>query len=63
MKNKRSRYAKNDEELTGLRNVQGAPETSFDMLNKYGTYEIQPTSETDNEYPKIAQGVAKKEKK
>ena len=60
MKNKHNRFAKKGDELTGIRNVQGRPETSFDMLNKYGTYEIQPTSDTDNEYPQIAQGEAKK---
>lgn len=30
-------------------------ETAFDMVNKYGTYNIQPTADTDNEYPAIAQ--------
>ncbi len=34
------------------------PETPKEMVNKYGTYEIQPTSETDNEFPTIAQGLA-----
>ena len=34
----------------------GEPETAFDMVNKYGTYEIQPTADTDNEFPTIAQG-------
>ncbi len=39
------------------------PETSLEMVNKYGTYEIQPTSETDNEFPTIAQELPKKAKK
>ena len=39
------------------------PETPSEMVNKYGTYEIQPTSETDNEFPTIAQGLSKKAKK
>lgn len=39
------------------------PETPSEMVNKYGTYEIQPTSETDNEFPTIAQGLSKKVKK
>ena len=42
-----------------LRNVQGQPETAEDMVNKYGTYNIQPTADTDNSFPKIAQGFAK----
>ncbi|MBQ3816753.1 MAG: hypothetical protein II802_00590 [Clostridia bacterium] len=32
------------------------PESSFQLINKYGTYEIQPTADTDNQYPAIAQG-------
>ena len=29
---------------------------AFDMINAYGTYEIQPPADTDNQYPAIAQG-------
>lgn len=43
--------------------VEGEPETSFDMVNKYGRCEIQPTCETQNEWPAIAQGVPKNYKK
>lgn len=32
---------------------------SFELVNKYGTYNIQPTSATENAFPKIAQGLAK----
>ena len=39
------------------------PETPSEMVNKYGTYEIQPTGETDNEFPTIAQALPKKAKK
>lgn len=42
-------------------NISGQPRTVFDMLNKYGTYNIQPTSDNENEYPKIAQGISKDE--
>lgn len=42
--------------------IDGQPETAYDMVNKYGTYEIQPTSDTDNEYPAIAQGFNKRNK-
>ncbi len=42
--------------------INGQPETAYDMVNKYGTYEIQPTSDTDNEYPAIAQGFNKRNK-
>ena len=34
----------------------------FDMVNKYGTYNIQPTSQTENSFPHIAQGLPKKRK-
>ncbi len=34
-----------------------APDSSFDLVNKYGTYEIQPTADTDNPFPHIAQGL------
>lgn len=31
------------------------PETSWQMINSYGTYNIQPTSNTPNDFPAIAQ--------
>lgn len=37
------------------------PETVWEQINKYGTYNIQPTADTDNAYPEIAQGLAKTE--
>ena len=33
-----------------------APKTSFELVDKYGTYEIQPTADTTNSFPTIAQG-------
>lgn len=42
-----------------LRNVQGNPDNAEDMVNKFGTYNIQPTADTDNEFPEIAQGLPK----
>lgn len=41
-----------------VRSVEGQPGTVPEMLNKYGTYNIQPTADTDNPYPAIAQGLA-----
>ena len=35
--------------------------TADEMVLKYGTYEIQSTADTDNEFPKIAQGLARKD--
>ena len=37
----------------------GMLETAFEMVNRYGTYEIQATSDTENMYPAIAQGFNK----
>ncbi len=38
----------------------GNPEDAEDMVNQYGTYNIQPTADTENEFPAIAQGLGKK---
>lgn len=40
--------------------VYGVPETAFEAVNRFGTYEIQATADTVNEYPAIAQGFNKK---
>lgn len=42
-------------------NVVSQPETVYELINKYGTYEIQPTADSDNDFPKIAQGLPKQE--
>lgn len=39
------------------------PETPLEMVNKYGTYEIQPTAETEKAFPTIAQGFPEKREK
>ena len=41
----------------------GWPHSEDDVINKYGTYEIQDTADTDNRYPLIAQGMPEKAKK
>ncbi len=35
----------------------GQPEDAFDLINKYGTYNIQPTNEQENAFPAIMQGL------
>ena len=40
-----------------------SPEFPYEMVNKYGTYEIQSTAETENSFPTIAQGLPKHRKK
>lgn len=34
--------------------VFGQPESCADLVNKYGTYNIQPTADTENPFPLIA---------
>lgn len=43
--------------------VFGQPESCYDVVNKYGTYNIQPTADTSNEYPAISHGLSKEERK
>lgn len=51
-------FMNNKDKLTiSSNNYNDAPDTSFDLINKYGTYEIQPTADTDNPFPKIAHGL------
>ena len=35
----------------------GQPEDCNDLINKYGTYNIQPTADSDNTFPLIAPGL------
>ncbi len=35
------------------------PETPLEIINAYGTYEIQATADTDADFPCIAQGLGK----
>ncbi len=57
-KNKKILSDKDFKALTGISSLsnKGMPETASEMVNFYGTYEIQATAETDNQYPAIAQG-------
>lgn len=43
--------------------IYGQPETTQELLHKYGTYEIQPTQDSENEFPKIATGLPRKPEK
>jgi len=40
--------------------VFGSPEDCCEYVNKYGTYNIQPTADSDYEFPAIAHGLPKK---
>ena len=50
---------KKDLETPFLMPIGGSPETAEEMINKYGTYEIQPTADSDHVFPAIAQGLPK----
>lgn len=39
----------------------GQPDDCLDVVNKYGTYNIQPTADTENTFPTIAQGLPQAE--
>ena len=53
---------KQNKNTAGFSN-SGEPYDSFDLVNMYGTYNIQPTADHGNEYPAIAQGLSKAENK
>lgn len=40
--------------------VPGTPESAAETVNKYGTYNVQDTADTENAFPKIAHGLPKK---
>jgi len=40
-----------------VKSPASTPETSGQMINSYGTYNIQPTADTPNDFPAIAQGT------
>ena len=37
--------------------IQGDMPDSMELVNRYGTYEIQPTADSQNFFPTIAQGT------
>ena len=48
---------KNKNKISKSDYVASSPKTVFELVNKFGTYEIQPTCDSDNDFPKIAQGL------
>ena len=61
MKREKKRGKKAETEMS-VTAILGQPETPFDLVNKYGTYEIQPTNDSGNEFPTISQGLSKRKK-
>lgn len=39
---------------------RGVPENCFDLVNQYGTYNIQPTSDTENLFPLVGPALPKR---
>ena len=65
MSNERAQKMEKNKKLSNLTemrlvNIKNPPETAEELVNCYGTYEIQPTADTDNSYPAISQGFNKK---
>lgn len=61
-KNKKEKISERDCPTPSAASVTGEPEDVFDTVNKYGTYNIQPTAQTENAFPYISQGLPKKSK-
>lgn len=40
-----------------LHAFQSPPDTTFDVVNMYGTYNVQRTADTENVFPLIAPGL------
>ena len=43
--------------------LPGQPEDAFEQVNRFGTYNIQPTADTENLFPAIAQGLPTRPKR
>ena len=43
-----------------VQSVHGQPQDAEELIRKYGTYNIQPTAESENRYPTIAHGLPRK---
>ena len=59
MKNEKEKIPHYEELEENMTYFPDSPETPYEMVNKYGTYDIQPTAETANSFPTIAQGLPK----
>ncbi len=41
----------------GVHHFPGDADSCFDLINQYGTYNIQPTADSDHMFPMIAPGL------
>lgn len=52
-----------NKKITSANAPQGDVLDAEDIVNKYGTYNIQPTADTKNLFPQISQGLPKQKTK
>lgn len=57
---KSDKKAENPVPTPSVEAEQGNPETAFETVNRYGTYNVQATADTENPFPTVAQGRVKK---
>lgn len=53
----------NTQKFINVQRKGGNPETAEEQVNTYGTYNIQPTADTDHVFPTIAQGLPKQQQR
>ena len=53
----------NTQRFINVQRKGGNPETAEEQVNTYGTYNIQPTADTDHIFPTLAQGLPKQPKR
>ena len=41
--------------------IFGQPKSCFEMVNRYGTYNVQPTMDSGQTFPLIAHGLGKRQ--
>ena len=52
-----NKHLKYDESTPSSEDFRDTPETVIEQINKYGTYQIQPTADRADFFPAIAQGL------
>lgn len=60
-KNKKKKYEGRFSETPSTVEQNGLPENCSEMVNYFGTYEIQQTQNASNTYPAIGQGISEEE--
>ena len=51
-----------DKKISSADAPQGDTFDAKDIVNKFGTYKIQPTADTENLFPQISQGLPRQDK-